>query len=316
MNVVLAPIKIVTPSKRYPAAESCIYCGRKGIERTAEHIVPFGLAANSLVIGKASCKRCQRNTHAFETHCLRQMWWPFRTAIGAPSRGKEKPEAFSLRTAKVTKIDMQDFPNVEVEDPSVIPLSPRDYPLYYMTHRFPPPGVLIGRDPDEMVSYEAWVAYDPDEFRKHIPKDKDGIDLGPGQPEPFLRLLAKMAHGFAVAELGQPSFDPVLREFIRDMPLRAANWIGGDLENPPREPALHRIGIHFEQVGTVRYVVVTIRLFCFLGTPQYHVVVGSLKGEPDERLLAKQTVHAIEIEQAVPLAEFVPLTNTIGPGRG
>jgi hypothetical protein len=224
------PIEIITRSKRYPPANRCIYCDRKSVKRTVEHIIPFGLAANSLTIGAASCKRCQEKIKTFETHCLRHMWWPFRTQIGVPSRGKETPENFRLRKARITEVHPDG--SIEYKKLSVTPLPPNEFPLYYVAYRFPSPGVLIGRDPAIPISFEAWVAHSEERVLAHI-QDREAVNLGPGEPGPFLALLAKMAHGFAVAELGANAFHPVLRECIRGHTPPSGHWVGGDPENPP-----------------------------------------------------------------------------------
>ena len=302
------PIEIITRSKRYPPANRCIYCDRKSVKRTVEHIIPFGLAANSLTIGAASCKRCQEKIKTFETHCLRHMWWPFRTQIGVPSRGKETPENFRLRKARITEVHPDG--SIEYKKLSVTPLPPNEFPLYYVAYRFPSPGVLIGRDPAIPISFEAWVAHSEERVLAHI-QDREAVNLGPGEPGPFLALLAKMAHGFAVAELGANAFHPVLRECIRGHTPPSGHWVGGDPENPALEPSFHKIGIHFEHVDATCYVVVTIRLFCFVGTPQYRVVVGALAGPPDQLSLAKQTVHTIEIKKPPPIGKLTPLTFAI-----
>jgi hypothetical protein len=53
-------------------AASCIYCGTQADQTEAkelsdEHIIPYALGGN-LVLPKASCDRCAKETHAFEGH--------------------------------------------------------------------------------------------------------------------------------------------------------------------------------------------------------------------------------------------------------
>ncbi len=186
------PIQIATAPKKYKPVRQCIYCGRRSGKISTEHILAFGLAADSPVLPNASCRRCSEKTRDFETACLRHMWWPFRTSIGAPSRGKEKPDSFLLRTAKVTNVSEDGY--IQYDDKMETSVAPAEYPLYYFAYKFPQPGVLVGRAPRANITYEAWMAYSEEEMRKAVKEDREAVRLGPGVPEAFCRLLAKTAH--------------------------------------------------------------------------------------------------------------------------
>lgn len=205
------------------------------------------------------------------------MWWPFRTKIGAPTRS-ESPTTFNLRKMKVRSFSEQ-HPNIDYEKVAEIPLPTDDYPFFYLAYKFPEPGILVPRDPAENVNFEAWLGYDEASFRKHTPKDKDGFQIAPMDVPSFCRLLAKIAHSYAVAELGSAAFRPLLRRLIRGRTaIQALHWVGGEMEIPavPTEPALHELRRDVRVVGGVRYLVVSVRLFSFFKTPQYHIVVGEI----------------------------------------
>ena len=85
------------------------------------------------------------------------------------------------------------------------------------------------------------------------------------------RVLAKIAHSYAVAELGLGGFTPLLREFIRGEGGDRFRYVGGEFKPGAPGAGLHEIG--FEQ-GVTGYLVVRIRLFASLGAPVYRVVVG------------------------------------------
>ncbi len=98
-------------------------------------------------------------------------------------------------------------------------------------------------------------------------------------------MLAKIAHAFAIADQGLDKFTPLLPEIIRGEKDNFADFIGGDMIVPPAFDALHRLHLEVGWVDNVDYakrglpkdvqfLVVHVRLFAFLGTPQYHVVVG------------------------------------------
>ncbi len=91
----------------------------------------------------------------------------------------------------------------------------------------------------------------------------------------FCLTLAKVAHSFAIAELGLSAFDPFLADMIRHKDVsNRAEFIGGGEGNEPSSTELHDVamatGIGFEP----SVVVVRVRLFAVLGTPTYHVAVG------------------------------------------
>lgn len=69
----------------------CIYCLRRDVELTDEHIVPYGLG-NTLgdILYKASCNACAKITSRFETTMLRENLLPLRSVLQMPSRKNKK----------------------------------------------------------------------------------------------------------------------------------------------------------------------------------------------------------------------------------
>src|SRR5262245_13319334 len=68
----------------YPAVGRCIYCGSTD-SLSDEHIVPFSLGGK-LVLRKASCKKCQDITGAFEGHCASRLYASIRIRENLPTR--------------------------------------------------------------------------------------------------------------------------------------------------------------------------------------------------------------------------------------
>jgi len=89
----------------------------------------------------------------------------------------------------------------------------------------------------------------------------------------FFRMLAKIAHAFAVAEMELESFVPFLTSMICDADTsNCVQYIGG---LPHAEPAL--VGLHelsFGSCDRLDIVAVRIRLLAALETPTYYVAVG------------------------------------------
>ena len=90
------------------------------------------------------------------------------------------------------------------------------------------------------------------------------------------RMLAKIGHSFAVAELGERKFRPLLCDLIRKGEIAALNLIGGapEWQGQRKSKALHEIGLGYQHHNGKTYVVAKIRLFAAHDGPAYYVVVG------------------------------------------
>jgi hypothetical protein len=141
------------------------------------------------------------------------------------------------------------------------------------------------------VSYEVVCKINEDEFRKFAPNDGDGFRIAPMNPDAYSRMLAKIAHSYAIAELGEAAFNPVLRNFIRGQPMQALQWIGDDTESPPPVPHLHSIQWSAQTANGHHYLIVSLRLFSFMGSPQYHIVVGELSCPLDKLPFLQQPLN-------------------------
>ena len=93
----------------------------------------------------------------------------------------------------------------------------------------------------------------------------------------FARMLAKIAHVYAVAEFGADTFRPMLPPFILGKIDMVPYVVGGDESGaalPEFQDGLHHIYRHDCCTNGVDYLVIAIRLFAILGMPRYHVIVG------------------------------------------
>ena len=188
MPSIQTPVEITTPPKKYPLIGHCIYCGTYTKNLSKEHIVPFGLAADSLVLPKASCPTCRDITRKHETTVLRSMWWGMRTRIGAPSR-HDAAKDFNLHKGVVEEMSL---PWIHKAKIGTVKIEPQQFPLSIVAPKYPAPALLVGRDPTAAVDWGVWAGIDDDEVMKHIPKDKDMIGLAPLEPETFGRFIAKV----------------------------------------------------------------------------------------------------------------------------
>jgi HNH endonuclease len=104
--------------KKYQSFGECIYCGASGagIELTDEHIVPFSLGGNAVIVD-GSCKGCARETTRIENELARRVYWDFRAHMNAPTRRKkerpsELPFSFSIggSTPQTKVVPIADHP--------------------------------------------------------------------------------------------------------------------------------------------------------------------------------------------------------------
>ena len=101
------------------------------------------------------------------------------------------------------------------------------------------------------------------------------INAGHFYPIEFCRVLAKIAHGFAVAT-GIPSgfrFWP--KDIILGHDSQVFRLVGSATSIAASEPNIpHKVIFNPHRYNDKDYVVADIRLFAYLGTPTYQVVVA------------------------------------------
>lgn len=102
----------------------------------------------------------------------------------------------------------------------------------------------------------------------------------------FCRMLAKIAHSFAVATCGLGSFEPFLPDVILGRSLAVSHYVGGSIDIPALPPPAQKVNLdHRLRYGELRshngdrLLVVGIHLFAVLGAPIYEVIVGSRSGK-------------------------------------
>jgi hypothetical protein len=192
-------------------------------------------------------------------------------------------------------------------------VGPMEFPFVFLAYKFELPGVVVGRDPNNDIKIEVLARIDEKEFRKFAPDDKQGFRIAPMDVDSYCRMLAKIAHAYAIAELGSYSFRPVLGDFIRGKPLTQAwHWIGSDTAVPPPEQCLHDIQWHVPTINGVNYVMVSIRLFSFIGSPRYHIIVGELTRPLDQLPFLQQPLYTIDVKTTLPLGQLVPVNEGLG----
>lgn len=251
----------------------CIYCGNK-VELTLEHIVPLGLGGN-LKLPASSCKQCAKVTGAYiEQACLRKAFYHLRVRHALPTRRpKERKSLFPV------EVIQEDGSGIErmIEGGQLPALS---WGLPVFEH----PGLLAqvapekcsqGRIEARMSAADASTLLSYGGNRRPV-----SITLGALNIQLFSRMLAKIAHSFAYALLGEKGFRPCLQKLILEGDKYPSFFVGGQPEVPPPEGYLYKL-----QIGEAtawngyKCLGVKVRLFPFLGTPEYLVAVGEAVGD-------------------------------------
>lgn len=256
-------MELATQTKVYPAVGRCIYCGTDKGKLTKEHIVPFGLGGN-WILPQASCRTCAKVTSSVEQFCLRPMLGPLRIRLKLPTRHpRDRPDKLPL---EFIRIDGR-------REKRIVPA--HEVPMTCIGYRLPAPGLLRGLPPYDTFEGKLVVRLINGEIRKLSPEGQR-VKLGTINTLDLSRMLAKIAHSYAVANLGLRAFRPLLPDLILGRSTTASYLVGGDVSipTPETEPVLHHVYLQNCLTSGVVYTLVAIRLFAFVGMPRYHVVVG------------------------------------------
>lgn len=266
----------------------CIYCGvaesRNGSPLCDEHIVPEGMGGN-LILPAASCKECADLTSFFEQNFQREMYPHIRAheTLYGKRRKKTRPTKFPVQFGKEGTNQL-------------VPLL--DYPINFFMPVFDPPGILLGRPinaelPDLRQPGRMWHGCVEDAAKRadRLSKAHNGADVTVVQklnlPD-FLKVLAKIAHSFAVAHFGYNA----IRDTLLTAIIRAP-------KGTITEGAMHLIGCAYKDCETrietmwqgkdayvlaalpidlvrpvqQRVLAVQIQLFAHAGAPVYQVIL-------------------------------------------
>ena len=250
----------------YQPVGRCIYCGatKYSIDRaklSEEHIVPF-CVDGAHILPEASCKKCAGKTGGDEQKLFGKSgpFRPLRVEAGSRSRGKDGA------------LTIPYYPNGPGRGRFDVPPE-ADLPyvnarLVFGAPTAPETGDPIGmaRDLSLLLSgrYDNW--HGPHVYSPVI------------EMAVLMRFLAKIGHGFAVAELGS-GFAPLLADFITKKDERVPWGLIGSIEQwggaEPRYHLKHHAvsGRHGEV-----YAAVDIQLFSHMEFPGYRVLVGTMDG--------------------------------------
>jgi hypothetical protein len=269
------------PAPRYDPVHRCVYCdasvystvpGDRQFPFGGEHIVAEGLGG-TVELPQASCLECERATGSIvENDVLGRTMKALRVHLKLKKKGSgPHPKTLPIEATVYGQDKKLELP---VED----------YPIIFMMMTYGPPNVDgPGGTPGAFRVTVVRIKHDEKElFRKY----RIGAFATPYWDNHMLcRMLAKIGHSFAAAELTLKNFSPLLTDLIRKGDMPSMRFIGCDAERPirPSPDALHVLELGYQRFSNKTYVVARIRLFANYDSPTYLVIVGESLESPIAR---------------------------------
>jgi hypothetical protein len=262
-------------AEKYEPIGHCIYCASTD-NLSDEHIIPYGLQpkGGDWFLPKASCDKCADITKRFEGLCLQGTLGPLRAKLNLKTRRKPKT------TVELTT-NYRDDGRLESKTVAL-----EDFPTSCLGFEWEAAGLLRHVAPATEFVGQLIVRHPKGELEKYL-RDGEAIKLASVRPLDYAKLLAKIAHSYAVARFGESAFEPLLSDLITGKDLSAPHFVGGDKSGAPlndQPRTLHDVYPQACDIRGVPYLLVGIRLFAFMGMPRYLIVTGKIRGSELERL--------------------------------
>jgi hypothetical protein len=256
----------------YDAVGRCVYCWSTSPPLTREHIMPRGLRGRDF-LPDASCEACRLITgefDGFEGKVLQSsMMWPLRVHMGIRNRKHRRRTTVPVRAIEA------DGSRYKKE------IDPAELPIRALLPIFDRPGLLLDKAHGETASptrLELSIIGDGEKLKTPSEMMRHGIvaDLPVSS---FVRMIAKIAHCFAVGNYGLEGFIPLLPNVVLGQDDDPYHYVGCALDQVPEpSPELHWMTIEEIDDGMFPLIIVRIRLFAFSGSPIYEVVAGKSFG--------------------------------------
>ena len=235
---------------------------------------------------KQFAKSAAGTTHEFETKCLDETLGHLRNVVGLVRKNRNTKKNWKPKEIEVL---------IKKKDGSIARLvgKPRDFPsLLYVPIFADTPSMFLPPNTELWpikATAHRWIS-NPDWGSPIYSKDLGGEGVGVGFDIDFVayqRLLAKIAHGVAVAAYGLDGFTPLLRAFILGTEYGFGKPQRQNFEDePPRilsgdEKLIeHSLSWSEQTISETAYLVVFVRLFANYGAPTNKIFVGTAKNAP------------------------------------
>jgi hypothetical protein len=268
------------PVVNMPLQGRCIYCGKKPPQAllTREHIIPDGIGGN-LVLPDGSCRECADSFKSFESSVINTSFGMARASLGV--RAKKRRGKKRQPKTHYTTYDYEGRRGTE----ALHPITPQMPSIIVTASNNSRARILTG-DTSPAPDIAVHIA-----SLKHqeIPDQRTiAASIHPGEVS---RFVAKIAHCYSVAAFGVGEFRPYLLEFIQSAGSKIAYTNAHLIGSAPRTPnanILHEISVTVVErtcsqlplmpASTKQLAVVTVKLFCPYGIPDYEIVAGEIPG--------------------------------------
>jgi len=251
---------------RYPPVGECIYCGATA-SLSDEHVIPYGLSG-TLVLPQSSCGACADITSGFEGAVQRGFMHDARVVGDFPSRRKRsRPTTIEARL-------LADDGTATVHD-----VEASEAPGFMTLPTFARATVLAGKPSIQginLVGVELLnFGKSPDQFAADY--GATGIqNVSNVDATAFARLLAKIAYGYLIAELGLfPRAESPLVRLIAGEADDGGCWIGSvdfTLEIEKKGPRHALSIVRLETSDATTAYVVRVKLFANTGCTGYEIL--------------------------------------------
>lgn len=250
-----------------PSPGRCIYCPSI-VHLTDEHIIPQSLGGR-LVLRASSCENCRRITSTFEQAVTRETYWPLRLRLGLKGSRKHKRS----RPTHWSGI-LQDEDRIEITAIEVSKL-----PLIYCVPEIEQPGIYCGAP---LTTGNPKIELKLRGSREELAKLLKEQDAGrfeivfEFQWVPFLRMIAKICHAYAVSVVGLDGIDFYLPPLIRGETAELAHFVGGigSSNNALRPPS--DLALDITYINDIPHLVGRCTIFGEDLFPTYQAVVGKI----------------------------------------
>lgn len=257
----------------------CIYCYESlpPEKLTDEHVIPYALAADTLIFEKSCCKVCQTEITRYEQTVLRQQLGAFRAQVDAPTRKLKD---------RVKSVDV-DFVEVngnaeKMRDLGTKSFPIEDAPLILNLWQFPPAKVFQVANPYADRPWTYFRASEIEAISKQVREETGAVHIAVGLGQvnrvKYQRFLAKTAHAFVATNIGPDAFEPCLADIILNRTENGDQFVGDvygvhEFKTKPENTLQISMGMLIE--GPAKgYIAVYLQLYPSIKSPEHVIIVG------------------------------------------
>lgn len=262
-------IRLPTAKTYLPGPGRCIYCppdAEIASRLDREHIIARKLGGQ-LILHQASCLSCAgKINREIETPAMKFLWLDARTHLGLPTSSPVN----HLNVGVWDDVEPGLPRNIEEANFEFQRVAITSHPFRLIQAQLEPPGILSGAQPSEnfqLVGMEVHVGGD----QNHDPgPGKQSGHFQPFNPSVLCRMVAKIAHGAAIAEFGMDSFQPFLPDLIMGRSNYLSYYVGSSQRRGRRKETLHEVTLEISR----GFVIANVGMFSTFGFRSYQAVVG------------------------------------------